>query len=60
MNRVASSATGPPAESNHQPQFVNTVKLRFAQEPETYKSFLEILQKYEKGQLPYQEVGVIY
>ena len=51
------AATGPPAEFNHAIQFVNTIKLRFAQEPETYKLFLEILQKYQKEQRPYQEVG---
>lgn len=53
-------AAGPPAEFNHAIQFVNTIKLRFAQEPETYKQFLEILQKYQKEQRPYQEVGAIY
>lgn len=49
-------SSGQPAEFNHAIQFVNTIKLRFSQEPETYKQFLEILQKYQKEQRPYQEV----
>ena len=52
------AAAGPPAEFNHAIQFVNMIKLRFTQEPETYKQFLEILQKYQKEQQPYQEVGI--
>lgn len=45
-----------PAEFNHAAQFVNIIQVRFSQEPETYKQFLEILQKYLKEQRPYQEV----
>lgn len=52
------AVSGPPAqpEFNHAIQFVNKIKNRFAQETETYKQFLEILQKYQKEQRPYQEV----
>ncbi|KAF8336326.1 uncharacterized protein EI90DRAFT_3119621 [Cantharellus anzutake] len=64
----SSSFTGPNSQSapggippvqpefNHAIQFVNKIKNRFAQETETYKQFLEILQKYQKEQRPYQEV----
>ena len=50
----------PPAqpEFNHAIQFVNKIKTRFAQETDTYKQFLEILQKYQKEQRPYQEVCI--
>lgn len=47
---------GPEPEFNHAIQFVNVIKVRFNDQPETYKQFLEILQKYQKEQRPYQEV----
>ena len=48
----------PPAEFNHAINFVNKIKNRFNRRPDTYKSFLEILQTYQKEQRPIQDVGV--
>ncbi|GAA5991337.1 hypothetical protein JCM5350_006988 [Sporobolomyces pararoseus] len=54
-------AAAPPAqpqimEFNHAITYVNKIKTRFAKEPETYKTFLEILQTYQKDGRPIQEV----
>ena len=46
----------PPAEFNHAINFVNKIKNRFTRRPDTYKSFLEILQTYQKEQRPIQDV----
>ncbi|GAA5976417.1 hypothetical protein JCM10908_005492 [Rhodotorula pacifica] len=43
-------------EFNHAITYVNKIKNRFAKDPETYKTFLEILQTYQKDQRPIQEV----
>ncbi|GAA5821484.1 hypothetical protein JCM11251_004645 [Rhodosporidiobolus azoricus] len=43
-------------EFNHAINYVNKIKNRFAKDPETYKTFLEILQTYQKDQRPIQEV----
>ncbi|GAA5858256.1 hypothetical protein JCM1840_001116 [Sporobolomyces johnsonii] len=43
-------------EFNHAITYVNKIKTRFAREPETYKTFLEILQTYQKDGRPIQEV----
>ncbi|GJN87300.1 hypothetical protein Rhopal_000248-T1 [Rhodotorula paludigena] len=58
---VAGAPGQPPAqpqvmEFNHAINYVNKIKNRFAKEPETYKTFLEILQTYQKDQRPIQEV----
>ncbi|KAI8379519.1 uncharacterized protein BYT42DRAFT_329822 [Radiomyces spectabilis] len=45
-----------PVEFNHAINYVNKIKNRFANEPDTYKQFLEILQTYQKEQRPIQEV----
>lgn len=45
-----------PAEFNHAINFVNKIKNRFTSRPDTYKSFLEILQTYQKEQRPIQDV----
>ncbi|EMD41871.1 hypothetical protein CERSUDRAFT_42152 [Gelatoporia subvermispora B] len=37
-------------EFNHAIQYLNKIKTRFADDPETYKQFLEILQTYQKEQ----------
>ncbi|GJE87693.1 hypothetical protein PsYK624_037760 [Phanerochaete sordida] len=37
-------------EFNHAIQFLNKIKLRFSEEPDIYKQFLEILQTYQKEQ----------
>lgn len=44
-------------EFNHAITYVNKIKNRFAKDPETYKTFLEILQTYQKDQRPIQEVS---
>ncbi|KAK4705607.1 paired amphipathic helix protein Sin3a, partial [Phenoliferia sp. Uapishka_3] len=59
---AASGATGSDAptpvmmEFNHAISYVNKIKNRFTKEPETYKTFLEILQTYQKETRPIQEV----
>ena len=45
-----------PVEFNHAINYVNKIKTRFANEPDTYKHFLEILQTYQKDAKPIQEV----
>ncbi|KAI9263846.1 hypothetical protein EDC94DRAFT_517900, partial [Helicostylum pulchrum] len=45
-----------PVEFNHAITYVNKIKSRFANQPDTYKKFLEILQTYQKDQKPIQEV----
>lgn len=57
----SSAATAPAQpqimEFNHAITYVNKIKTRFAKEPETYKTFLEILQTYQKDGRPIQEVS---
>lgn len=43
-------------EFNHAIQFLNKIKVRFADEPDTYKQFLEILQTYQKEQRQLHDV----
>ncbi|KAG4302336.1 hypothetical protein PCK1_001608 [Pneumocystis canis] len=45
-----------PIEFNHAINYVNKIKNRFSNEPDTYKRFLEILQTYQKEQRPIQDV----
>ncbi|CAY70276.1 Component of the Sin3p-Rpd3p histone deacetylase complex [Komagataella phaffii GS115] len=49
---------------NHAISYVNKIKTRFANQPDIYKSFLEILQTYQKEQKPinevYQQVTVLF
>ncbi|WFD35920.1 hypothetical protein MCUN1_002790 [Malassezia cuniculi] len=52
----AEPAPRPPVEFNHAINYVNKIKQRFANDPDTYKQFLEILQTYQKEQRPIQEV----
>lgn len=46
----------PQVEFNHAINYVNKIKNRFSNDPETYKQFLEILQTYQKEQRPIQDV----
>lgn len=46
----------PVMEFNHAINYVNKIKNRFTSDPETYKTFLEILQTYQKETRPIQEV----
>ena len=45
-----------PLEFDHAINYVTTIKKRFANEPETYKKFLEILHTYQKEQRGINEV----
>lgn len=44
-------------EFNHAIQFLNKIKVRFSDEPDTYKQFLEILQNYQKESRQIQDVS---
>lgn len=46
----------PPLEFNHAINYVNKIKQRFSNDPETYKQFLEILQTYQKEGRAIQDV----
>jgi paired amphipathic helix protein Sin3a len=48
-----------PMEFNHAINYVNKIKTRFANQPETYRYFLEILQTYQKDEKPISEVTQI-
>ena len=43
-------------EFDHAITYVTTIKKRFSQEPETYRSFLEILHTYQKEQRSIKDV----
>eukprot|EP01135_Chromosphaera_perkinsii_P004375 Nk52_evm26s279 gene=Nk52_evmTU26s279 len=45
-----------PVEFNHAINYVNKIKTRFAQQPEIYKAFLEILHTYQKEARSIKEV----
>ena len=45
-----------PVEFDHAITYVNKIKARFANKPETYRTFLEILQNYQKEEKPIAEV----
>jgi paired amphipathic helix protein Sin3a len=46
-----------PVEFNHAISYVNKIKNRFAQQPDIYKQFLEILQTYQRESRP---IGDVY
>ncbi|EPB87360.1 hypothetical protein HMPREF1544_05885 [Mucor circinelloides 1006PhL] len=46
----------PPVEFNHAINYVNRIKNRFANNPDIYKQFLEVLKTYQKEQKPIEEV----
>lgn len=48
--------TGGQIEFNHAISYVNKIKTRFANQPDIYKQFLEILQTYQREQKPIGEV----
>ncbi|KAF9585998.1 Transcriptional regulatory protein sin3 [Lunasporangiospora selenospora] len=45
-----------PVEFNHAINYVHKIKNRFANDPETYKQFLELLQAYQKEMKPITDV----
>lgn len=47
----------PPVEFNHAINYVNKIKTRFANDQNTYKTFLEILQNYQRDNKPIKEVS---
>ncbi|XP_026123713.1 paired amphipathic helix protein Sin3a isoform X1 [Carassius auratus] len=49
-----------PVEFNHAINYVNKIKNRFQNQPEVYKSFLEILHTYQKEQRNAKEAGGNY
>lgn len=51
-----SDGSRPPLEFNHAINYVNKIKQRFSNDPETYKQFLEILQTYQKEGRAIQDV----
>jgi len=52
-NAVESKSSG---EFNHAIQYLNKIKARYSDDPDTYKQFLEILQTYQKEQRQIQDV----
>lgn len=48
--------SGHQLEFNHAISYVNKIKTRFANQPDIYKQFLEILQTYQREQKPIGEV----
>ncbi|PPQ64081.1 hypothetical protein CVT24_008894 [Panaeolus cyanescens] len=47
-NSGKNSVEMPPGEFNHAIQYLNKIKARYAEDPNTYKQFLDILQTYQK------------
>lgn len=50
----------PSGEFHHAINYLNKIKLRYQDDPETYKQFLEILQTYQKEQKHVQDVSVSF
>lgn len=46
----SATTTGPPVEFNHAIQYVNKIKVCYQSQPDIYKSFLDILHKYQNEQ----------
>lgn len=49
----------PAGEFNHAIQYLNKIKARYADDNNTYKQFLDILQTYQKEQRDIQDVSII-
>jgi paired amphipathic helix protein Sin3a len=49
----------PAGEFNHAIQFLNKIKLRYSDDTEVYKQFLEILQTYQKEQKQLHDVRLL-
>lgn len=47
----------PPGEFNHAIQYLNKIKARYADDPDVYKQFLEILQTYQREQRQLHDVS---
>lgn len=55
---IEKSSVGEFKEFNHAIQFLNKIKIRFSDEPDIYKQFLEILQTYQKEQKQLHDVSM--
>ena len=55
-NFLFQGGPGQAGEFNHAIQYLKKIKLRYADDQATYKTFLEILQTYQKGQGPSHDV----
>lgn len=60
MPTAPSQQNNQPVEFNHAINYVNKIKNRFQGQPNIYKSFLEILHKYQKEQRNAKEAGGSY
>ncbi len=49
----------PAGEFNHAIQYLNKIKARYADDNNTYKQFLDVLQTYQKEQRDIQDVSII-
>jgi paired amphipathic helix protein Sin3a len=49
----------PAGEFNHAIQYLNKIKARYSDDPNTYKQFLEILQTYQKEQKHLQDASTL-
>jgi paired amphipathic helix protein Sin3a len=56
-NKTVQVEKQPPGEFNHAIQYLNKIKARYADDPNTYKQFLDILQTYHKEQKHSHDVG---
>jgi len=56
VGQLGERKSGGPIEFNHAISYVNKIKTRFANQPDIYKHFLEILQTYQREQKPIAEV----
>lgn len=56
ITQLGDRKSGGPVEFNHAISYVNKIKTRFANQPDIYKHFLEILQTYQREQKPIAEV----
>ncbi|KAF5095146.1 hypothetical protein D0Z03_001903 [Geotrichum reessii] len=54
--QIETRRPGDPVEFNQAISYVNKIKTRFSSQPEIYKTFLEILQTYQREQLRITEV----
>jgi len=56
-NKNVPAEKQPPGEFNHAIQYLNKIKARYADDSNTYKQFLDILQAYHKEQRHSQDVS---
>src|SRR5262249_31827587 len=59
-NNKGATETQPAGEFNHAIHYLNKIKARYADDPNTYKQFLDILQTYQREQNHLQDASFIY